>query len=222
MRVRLAQLAGLGSIVVTGGVVLGQPIITNPSFETPGEGSTFKQAYGGGGGTTPTLANSGYTFMGGGGISGNGSAIASTTAEDGTQFALLQNYNNGAPGPFASSFSQTISGFDTTATYTLSFFDAYRTGNGLSSNPYQVTLTDANGNSTTVFSHTPATTNFTAETTSSFVPGSSTETITFAGLATASDATSYIDTLSISSVPEPASLGLLAVLGAGLLARRRR
>lgn len=188
--------------------------ITDGGFETPDQPGTsgfdnFEQANGTGNGT---LAGSPFTFTGGAGISENGSAFQGTQlAAEGDQLALIQD---------TGSFSQTISGFTVGQMFNLTFQVAAR-GEQTGGNPFTVTI-----GGDTIFTDTvgPTSGSFTPVTSSNFTAASDTLTLTFTGDADArpGDNTSFFDALAINVVPEPASLGFLALGGLGLLARRRR
>ena len=81
--------------------------LVNPSFESPALGSSYQY--------TPTASGVGWTFAGGSGIQGNGSAWAAAAAPAGTQTAFIQS---------AGTISQALS--LTAGSYTLSFKAAQR------------------------------------------------------------------------------------------------
>src|SRR5208283_2161447 len=122
-------LCGIG-ILTTGGL-MADISITNPSFENPSLGTGLgAYAYITGSNNGWTYANTGG-FGGGAGVAANGSDFDIGTAPDGTQVLFLQN---------TSTASQSLSGFKSGVTYTLSFEYASRDGYGNTTQVLQVSL----------------------------------------------------------------------------------
>ena len=136
----------------------------------------------------------------------------------------------------AVSFSQTISGFDGQG-YTLSFLAEGRNGQA-GSNPFTVSLggttltftpgTTVNPAATITGGNTTVTpprgTAFVQYTSDPITPANgSSPLLSFNGIGvTGQDVTSFVDNVTFTAVPEPASCGAAAVGGVALLARRRR
>lgn len=160
----------------------------------------------------------GWTYSGGAGLTGNNSGFTNgnANAPDGNQVLFLQD---------VSSASQSLSGFQSGVTYTLSFDLGFRYNYGVpgQGTPPQQVLQVSLG-STPLFgsgisyAYTPT---YTVETVNFITSGPSTQTLTFAGTepyAGYFDSTDFVDNVAISYVtPEPAFYGLLA-LGLGGLA----
>ena len=178
--------------------------IVNPSFETPGVGA--------GDGSYVYLAGpvDGWTYNGGAGVSGNSSGFTNgnAPAPDGGQVLFLQNTGTA---------SQTLSGFQSGYTYTLSFDMASRQNYGFDpTQVLQVTLGTQTLFSGLPFINSP---NYEVETVSFTASGS--QTLEFAGLDAGPDSTDFVDDVAISDVvsptPEPGFYGLLALGLGGLV-----
>ena len=187
------------------------PTVADGGFENPVQpDGDFKQAYGAGGGD---LTGSAWTFLGGGGITDNGSAFGPPNPPEGSQAAILQGGT--------AEFSTTVSGFEAGVTYSLSFEAAGRAGGAAD---FQVslggTLLEFGGSNTLK----PAVGSYTTFTSNEFTTSGGSLTLTFDGTAAG---TSFVDDIRFNfvaeAIPEPCTT-LLAALGlAGpLLARRRR
>lgn len=162
------------------------PTIPDGGFENPAQGGPrFKQAVGAGEGT---LAGALWTFMNGGGITGNGGPFMPPPVPEGSQAAVLQNH--------AASFSTLVSGFEPGVTYTLSFEAAAREGGAA---PFQVKLGDETlpfGNAHTL---TPDRRKYTTFTSDTFIPGQNSLILSFKSTG---DGTSFIDDLRFNFVAE--------------------
>ena len=103
----LLLLASAGAVFAQSGVA-----ISNAGFETPNIGS-------GGGAYTATPSGASWTFVNGGGISGNNSGFTSqnSSAPEGSQVAFIQ---------ITGSISQSLTGFQAGTTYTLTVSAAQR------------------------------------------------------------------------------------------------
>lgn len=186
------------------------PTVADGGFENPVQpDGNFKQAAGAGGGD---LTGSEWTFLGGGGITDNGSVFGPPDAPEGSQAAILQGGT--------AEFSTTVSGFEAGVTYSLSFEAAGR-ANGAAD--FQVwldgTLLDFGGSNTL----TPAAGSYATFTSSEFTTSGGSLTLTFDGTAAG---TSFVDDIRFNfvaeAVPEPCTT-LFATLGlTGLLLVRRR
>ncbi len=149
-------------------------------------------------------------WVGNGVIKSGSGPWGGTTTPDGSYFGFVQG---------TGALSQTFTA-DVTSTYGLSWLDAGRT-NGGGPQSYTVTILGAGLQTLGTF-----TTNgglFTARSASAFqlVAGSS-YTLSFTGLV-AEDRTSFIDGVTLTAVPEPATWGLMLAGFAmvGVAARRR-
>lgn len=181
------------------------------------------QSVGDGGFEAPDLTDSFQynptgDFVGTAGLTDPPSPFSAIAAPEGTQYALLQQGNGTLSSPGASYINRNL--FDLTEghQYTITFAAAGRDGAG--PNPINVVV---NGNviGTGI---TPVNGTFGDFTTLPFTATNATPTdLFFVGVgAGGADITSFIDNVRIAVVPEPAAVGLLAMSGLGLLARRRR
>jgi hypothetical protein len=167
------------------------------------------------------------------GYCANGSAMNSPLATDGTQVAFLK----GASGMY-----QSLSGFTVGQTYEVSFYAAGRVGAGLAGarvNTIQVLVGDTvdtlsaltftvSGATTTTL--TPAVAYYTSAAgsvgtwtlyTATFTATSATQILEFLSTLTAdtnADKTTFIDSVSVTTVPEPSTTVLSLITGVGLLA----
>jgi hypothetical protein len=146
---------------------------SDPGFETPNVGSGWSQ--------DPT--GSPWTFSGGSGVAGNGSAVTSgnPNAPQGTQVAWMQN---------GGTISQAVS--FAAGTYTISLEAAQR-GNYPSNSSIQVQI-----DGQTIATLTPSGTSYSAFTTTSFTVTAGSHTIKFVGVG-AGGSTALLDAVSIAS-----------------------
>ncbi|QOV91287.1 hypothetical protein [Humisphaera borealis] len=151
------------------------PTITDPGFESPSLPGTFQY----------NPPNPGWTFLVGGGISGNGSSFTASNppAPEGTQVAFLQVAN--------AVVSQSITGWSS-GTYRVSFQAAARAGLG-GTMDCQVLI-----DGQVVGTFTPSTTSYQAFTTSTFTVVAGSHTLQFKGINTpGGDQTVFLDSVSI-------------------------
>ena len=138
--------------------------LDNSGFEVPDQGDT-RFAYGPAGAT--------WSFTGGGGLSGpNGPWKCDSTSPDplGDQFAYLQG---------VAAISQNLDGLVVGATYNVSFYEAYRTGQS-PSNDLNVILDDGLGSEMTIYATGSVdTTTWEARQTDDFVATKTLYTLTF-------------------------------------------
>lgn len=212
MKETLLKVCAIGMLIT--GCLSANITVTNPSFELPNQGGGYTYFIADCNSTCSATDN-GWTYSntggsGGAGVTGNANAFTNgnANAPNGAQVLFLQN---------ESSASQSLTGFQSGVTYTLSFDLAYR--QNYDAGPQQslnVTL-----GSQTLFSglsinngpsYTLETVNFTA---------TGTQTLTFAGLQTGFDTTDFLDNVSITSTPEPGYLGLLFAGILGLISLKR-
>jgi hypothetical protein len=220
----------MGTLAIVAGAVLGLAasapaavIVQNASFEDSTVGTA---AY------TPTFGGlapvPGWTF----GPSGGGASYDGLAAQVGGDTAnssfYLDMYNppDGNQAAFiegTGTISQSLSGFDMGVQYAVSFWSEGRNAaNGSQTLIVKLdstTLTFTGNGSVTP----PAGQAFFLYTSDPFTATSASHTLSFTGLTpfSTSDVTSFIDLVSVTALPEPASLSLLA-LGATLLLKRRR
>lgn len=152
----------------------------------------------------------------GAGMLGNGSAYGNTPAPDGAMVLLLKGLGG---------VSQQISGLDVSQQYQISLYaegraDSYWQGElqDLGPNPFRVSLDDSPlsfGGSTTITPSSDAYTLYTAL----FTPTASTMTLKItSALTAAADLSSFVDNVTVSTIPEPSALILVATGLIGLLA----
>ena len=206
--------------------LLAAPMVLNPGFETPqyvndihkvnptdtGVAWTF---------TPSTL--SGFETGAGSGID-RGRLYGSTTNSDansGSQLAFIQ----GSGDASVMSISQSISGFDVGTQYTVSFYAKAIGGNAaFSVNPFTVSV----GATTLTFSGDttvtpPLTESYTLYTSAPFTTNSTSTVLRFAeSAAGAYTRVSFIDDVSIATVPEPTALAAVGSLACLFMGRRQR
>ncbi len=204
-------------LAVAGSIATYGTSLFNASFEAPDVGGGV--SYG------PSLVaqgGSGWTFTGRGGIIGTN--FFTQGAEDGVQIGFLQQNNNDVT---ASSFTQTVSGFNIGDTYEVDFYISLRPA--LSADPFLVSL-----GGTSLGSFAPVDTSWTLEVSDTIVALTGSMDLEFLSteIGALPGAVSEVDTgvdnvvlvdLGISGAPEPFTLGLCGLgLGAIALLRRRR
>ena len=196
---RLFATAALLTFMATGSVEAGFPV-PDGSFEQENAGGTNTYKYNPIGGA--------WSFTGNSGVINGSSLFGNPLAQAGVQLAFLQTNPNLAQGPGSPGvISETFTLGQ--GTYSLSLFEAARSGFATSSYTIQ-----ANG--ITIGGDSASSTSFVNYTTSNFnfAGGSLTLTFTSTGSPT-QDSTTFLDNVTLSAVPEPASF---AMLGFGLLA----
>ena len=187
-------------------VVSGQSV-PDPSFETPAIAfNSFVY----------NPAGAPWIFSGTSGIiNAPGSGFNGPTAPDGNQYAFLQTGVGGhAPGAFSQTITFTLAG-----TYQLTYSVAGRPPDGFGAFgdvTYDVRLDSTIIGTDSTKSSQP----FTAHL-FTFVTSAGDHTLTFEASPNNADNTAFIDGVSIVAVPEPTSIALLAMTGAGLAAARR-
>jgi hypothetical protein len=156
--------------------------VPDRSYELPDAGSGYIQ--------NPTV--SGVTFAGRAFVAGNGSAWSFASAPDGDQVGVVQTYS-GATG----SISHNVTGLVPGATYRVTFMQAARPVYG--GIPLALSV-----DSTGLGTFTPASTSFSSATSTTFVAGSSSATIAFAGSLAFSDGATAIDSVAVVRQPDVA------------------
>jgi hypothetical protein len=221
-----------GSLPSSAGV-----IIANAGFETPNLGSNFQY--------DPTGPGVGWTFTARSGIAANGSGFgvdgpglggggSGAPAPEGTQVGFLQQGEQGVEAEI----SQSLSGFSAGDTYSFTFLAAQRPTSERNTDPINLfpQTIEVLLDSTPLGTFTPDSTSYTSFTTSSFtITDDLSHTLSFIGTnaawiaagmpASGSDNTAFIDSVSLSSVPEPASIvmgSMATVVGLSLAIGRRR
>ena len=200
---RLAELVTIALCVSGLPVAASAAIITNASFEAPVTGSFVYN---------PVDPTGGWTFSGRSGVASG--IFFAAPPPDGVQAAFLQQA--GDQGSSLSSITQTVSGV-ALVSQTLSFYIALRPG-GFAADPITVSY-----GSQTLGTFTPVSTAFTLVTIN-FVPLTTSGVLRFQSAAgTGADLDTAIDQVSLSTVPEPATYGLMgaALAGIGFLRRRK-
>ena len=190
-----APSSGTGSDTVraTSGSVSGTATVSDVSSAGLSDGSFESPSLGTGSGSFEYApSGTAWSYSGGGGVAGNGSAFTSgnPNAPDGTQVGFLQAN---------SSFSQVVAGM-AAGTYEITFDAAQRGNYGLSQQNVQV-LVDG----VVVDALTPAGTSYATYTTDPFTVTAGSHTIAFQGLGTVND-TAFIDNVQLSQVMTSAGL----------------
>lgn len=178
--------------------------LSDPGFENPAQGPYGYNYYGG-----QTI--DGWTYTGRTGIAANDSAFMVYNAP-GNQAAFIQSDNSTISQSF--NFNGEV--------FTLSFLAEYRHnygGNGVYVTVDNQTLTFSGS----TFFGAPHDGSFTQVTSDAIRLSSGNHVLTFVGTSP-QDYTTFIDNVSITSVPEPGSLALVAIGALGLagLARRKK
>jgi hypothetical protein len=169
------------SQVVNSGALPTTPV--NPSFEIPALSGGYQ--YG------PSGSGVGWTFSGGSGIQSNGSVWGATAAPDGRQTPVI--HGTGV-------ISQTLT--VTAGSYTLSFAAAQRS---CCVSPYEQPIQVAIDGTPIGSLVSPASASFSGFSIPFSVSTSGAHTITFTGTV-ASDKTTFIDNVVLTSAPPPAAL----------------
>lgn len=202
-------LASLVAFLALGPVALAAPTLTDASFEDPHLPNT---GYGNGNNFLYQPTGSAWTYSSNAGVSATGGPFYAGNAPDGVQGAFLQSTASSG----AATISQVVTGLVAGQSYSVMFYLAARPGYG--TNPVSVTFGGIN-----LGTFTNATASFIGESTARFVASATSALLVFTGTnTTGSDNDSAIDAVSVVSVPEPASLALLAVGMAATMRLRRR
>ena len=150
--------------------------LVNPSFESPALGGSYQY--------NPTAAGVGWSFAGGSGIQGNGSAWGAAAAPAGTQTAFIQS-----TGTISQSLSLTA------GSYTLSFKAAQRS---CCVSPYVQPIQVSVDGTPVGNPVAPTSTAFTSFSIAFSIATGGTHTITFTGTS-GSDRTTFIDSVALAS-----------------------
>jgi RHS repeat-associated protein len=180
--------AFIDAVQVTGAVV-----IPSSGFEAPALGAGNFQY-------SPTGGS--WTFGGGTGISGNGSGFTSGNpgAPEGSQVAFIQMGSNDV-------FSQSLSGFQTGVSYTVSFSAAQRGNASNGGQDFDVYL-----DSTLLGTFRPAGTSYSTMSTSAFTTTAGTHALRFVGRDSAGgDNTAFIDAVQITGTVGIADAGTVTI-----------
>jgi RHS repeat-associated protein len=184
-----ANAAFIDAVQVTGSVV-----IPNSGFEAPAVGAGSFQY-------SPTGGN--WTFGGGTGISANGSdfTFGNPGAPEGSQVAFIQFGSDDV-------FSQSLSGFQTGVSYTVSFAAAQRGNSSNGGQDFDVYL-----DTTLLGTFRPASTSYSTLSTAPFTTTAGTHTLKFVGRDSAGgNNTAFIDTVQITGTVAIADAGTVTVL----------
>jgi hypothetical protein len=158
-------------------------VINNSGFENPALGASYQYS----------PAGAGWVFVGGAGVTGNGSAFTTgnPAAPEGTQVAFLQV---AAP----STISQVISGFRSNTSYTVSFKVAQRGNYQSSSQDFEVFI-----DNTSLGVFNPLGTNYRIITTAPFTVTEGAHTLKFVGRNTnGGDNTAFLDDIIVTSTSQ--------------------
>jgi RHS repeat-associated protein len=180
--------AFIDAVQVTGSVV-----IPNSGFETPAMGTGNFQY-------SPTGGS--WTFGGGTGISANGSAFTSGNpgAPQGGQVAFIQFGSDDV-------FSQSLSGFQTGVSYTVSFSAAQRGNSSNGGQDFDVYL-----DSTLLGTFRPASTSYSTMSTAAFTTTAGTHALRFVGRDSAGgNNTAFIDAVQITGTVGIADAGTVTI-----------
>jgi hypothetical protein len=158
------------------------------SYELPEVGSGFIQ--------NPTV--SGASFAGRAFVAGDGSAWSFASAPDGDQVGVVQTYS-GATG----SISHNVTGLSPGATYRVVFMHAARPAYG--GIPLALSVDGAG-----LGTFAPGSTSFASATSTTFVAGSSSATIAFAGSLAFSDGATAVDSVAVVRQPDVADFSFEA------------
>ena len=161
----------------------------------------------------------GASFGDGTGIQQNGSPFGYAAAPEGTQTAHIQSDGT---------FYEDVSGLTSGATYTLSFYDATRSGYAV--DPIMVSYEPELGTDPTVIMTTPSSTTFTLASTTFTYEGSGPAMFAISGTnpqTSSDDFNAAVDSFQIASaVPEPSIWAMMlagvALMGASLRFSRKR
>jgi RHS repeat-associated protein len=173
-----------GELLVAASAATPSPhALNNPGFETPNVG---------GGRFLYAPAGAAWAFTGGTGLSGNSSAFTSgnPVAPEGAQVAFLQ-------GGSGSHFSQSVTGFQTGTSYTISFRAAQRGNGSHGGQDFDVYL-----DATLLGTFRPPGSVYAEMSTAVFTTTSGTHTLKFVGRNTAGgDNTAFIDDVRLAGTP---------------------
>ncbi|HWX55736.1 MAG TPA: RHS repeat-associated core domain-containing protein [Verrucomicrobiae bacterium] len=184
--------------------ILGSEQTTNGTLTITVPGSGFETPSVGSGGSAyqydPT--GSSWTFTGGAGLTGNNSGFTSNqVAPEGQQVAFLQ-----AAG---GSISQSLSGFQAGASYTVSFQAAQRGNVSNGGQDFDVYL-----DSTLLATFKPAGTNYAVLSTPAFTTAAGAHTLKFVGRNSAGgDNTAFIDAVQVTGTTVAADTGTVSIGG---------
>ena len=225
MRLVTSGAAAAALVAISFGTsLLAAPIVLNPGFETPQYVNDIHKV-------NPTDTGVAWTFTpstvlptGAGSGIDHGRLYGATTNSDansGSQLAFIQ----GSGDASVMSISQSISGFDVGTQYTVSFYAKAIGGNdAFSVNPFTVLV----GATTLTFSGDttvtpPLTESYTLYTSAPFTTNSTSTVLRFAeSAAGAYTRVSFIDDVSIATVPEPTAISAIGSLACLFMGRRRR
>ncbi|MGC8542036.1 MAG: G1 family glutamic endopeptidase [Phycisphaerae bacterium] len=192
--------------------VLNGNFTANASFYTTNYGYDHTSTTGSSN-TNPTAPTSWTPIIppGGGGVGVNGSGTSFTdfgpSSAGSATYAFMQGATNG--------ISQLILSLTVGQTYKVSYEDAARSGD--TAVDLTASVTDSSGNTLgSLVTTNLSDVSFSAEN-FTFTADATTATLEFLNTSGAGDLTADVTAVSITAVPEPASVGLLALGGLGLL-----